>query len=170
LVDFTDQRLCRVIAFDNESDVLPERESAVRKNKGILTILTPFFRARQFDSEKAVTCGKTRHQIKLSLHRNYPSEAVRVHPNRLALHGRVHGEIGFPNPPLLPLPPPQMPRPIFALVMLPPYYLCVSNPNIVLNFHFSKLFSKTTYSNTKIHQTLAHTRKSCPNVAHFCLF
>ena len=33
---------------------------------------------------------------------NYPPETVRDRYLRLALHGRVQGKFGFPNPPLLP--------------------------------------------------------------------
>ena len=41
----------------------------------------------------------------------YPMElSARDRYLRLALHGRVHGELGFPNPPPLPQPPPQIPR------------------------------------------------------------
>ena len=36
-------------------------------------------------------------------------------PFQSVLHGRVHGELGFPNPPPLPLPPLQMPRPTTRL-------------------------------------------------------
>ena len=70
-------------------------------------VITPLFLRMSFDSEKAVTCGKTRHQIKMSIQWNYPPETVKDRHLRLTLHGRVQGELGSPN---LPLPLPQSPN------------------------------------------------------------
>ena len=46
----------------------------------------------------------------MSFQWKYPPETVRDHHLRLVLHGRVHGELGFPNLPPLPQPPLQIPH------------------------------------------------------------
>jgi len=62
------------------------------------------------------------------------------HPFRLTLHGRVHGELGFPNPPPLPLPPLQMPRPTIRLgnasALLPP---CVQSKGFPLPYQNARM-------------------------------
>ena len=61
------------------------------------------FPSMSFDSTKAGTCYKTRHQINMSIQWNYPSETVRDRPLQSILHGVPQGKFGFPNSPLPPL-------------------------------------------------------------------
>ena len=101
------------------------------------TVIAPFFLACQSDSEKAVTCGKTRHQMKHSSGECSSYFTLIYRPFQSVLHGRVHGELGSSNPPLPPL---QMPRPTIRLgnasALLP---LCVQSKGFPLPYQNARI-------------------------------
>ena len=143
------------------------KHTGTRKSQGICKVITPFFLARPFGSEKADTCGKTRHQIKM-----FSNGIIRQRPSETAIYGWLcmvvcRGNLVFQTCPC------RLCKCLvrqFASVMRPPDCLRMSDPEIVLNFRFPNLLTNNNLQRHKNSSNPCPHPKSCPNVAHSCLF